>query len=65
MKRRVFISDTWDSGNYLTRFVEVWEDCPDCGGEGVVEVENEEGEVVEVECETCLGTGEVMSRQPR
>lgn len=46
-------SDAWDSGNYLTHFHEVIEECEECGGTGVVE--DNEGQTME--CEGCEGLG--------
>ena len=44
-------SDTWDSGNSMTRFHEVIEKCENCNGEGIINGE---------ECPECNGEGEII-----
>ena len=61
--RRVYQSDAWDSGNYLTRFWEIHETCPVCHGRGRVEKDDwVDGQIapVEVDCPDCGGDGEVV-----
>lgn len=64
-KCNIFRSDAWDSGNYLTRFYEVHERCPECEGIGEIEVEvyDEEKDVVRYEtadCPLCGASGTVI-----
>lgn len=42
---RKYKSDTWDKGNYLTRFWEYYYECPECNGKG---------------CEECEWKGEIL-----
>ena len=44
-------SDTWDSGNHLTRFREIVRVCETCNGEGEIDDE---------ECKECDGEGEII-----
>lgn len=49
-------SDTWDSGNSLTRFYEVIRECETCHGEGNIPNPEERGRT-EI-CPDCNGQGE-------
>lgn len=51
-------SDTWDSGNSMTRFCEVIRECEDCHGEG--EIPNPEAEGGRETCPDCKGDKEVI-----
>ena len=46
------ISDTWDSGNHLTRFREIVKECVACEGTGYYEDNNI--------CKECDGKGEIV-----
>lgn len=50
-------SDTWDSGNSMTRFYEVIRECETCHGEGkIINPEVEGGKEI---CPDCKRDGEV------
>ena len=44
-------SDTWDSGNSMTRFHEIVKECETCNGKGIIDDE---------ECNECDGEGRVV-----
>lgn len=45
----------------LSTFVdEEYCDCSDCNGDGTIEEENDEGEIEDIKCEECGGSGEVL-----
>ena len=48
-------SDTWDSGNSMTRFHEVIRICETCNGEGKLYSDEDY-----IRCETCDGEGAVV-----
>lgn len=55
---RRYRSDAWDSGNSLTWFYEEIETCPECGGKGIVE--DEEEKPCPEPCPECRGEGVVV-----
>jgi len=52
-------SDTWDSGNRLTRFHEVVKVCEVCEGKGYL-MSPDEGNDEYVTCSECDGKGEIV-----